>query len=295
MARPTKTGIDYFSMDTDFINDIKVRRILRSCGANSIAILICILGSIYREEGYYITWNADTVFYVADILGIEESDVINTVEKAIEVDFFSEFMYTSYSILTSKGIQKRYLMATERRKNMSMNNHYCLHNDNNNLVNVCNNPVNVDNNPVNVYKSTQSKVKESKVNNINIYSANDHEQKQKKSNEDVISESCRRIWAAYPLKKGKSHAITAIKSLLKKYKEQAILDAIVVYVNDVEKQRKDGFKDLQFKNGSTFFRSGIHDYLGGENNAVAKRENGDDTSQSISEEVKRYYDNAEEL
>lgn len=69
----------------------------------------------------------------------------------------------------------------------------------------------------------------------------------------------------------------------------------MVYVNDVEEQRKNGFKELQFKNGSTFFRSGIHDYIGGEDNAVAKRENGEDTSQSISEEVKRYYDNAEEL
>lgn len=281
-------------MDTDFVNNIKIRRILRSCGANSIAVLVCILGSIYRDEGYYITWNADTVFYVADILGIEESDVINTVEKAIEVDFFSEFMYTSYSILTSKGIQKRYLMATERRKNMSINSHYCLLDDYDNSINVRNNPVNVDNNPVNVYKSTQSKVNKSKVNNINIYSANDQKQKKSKD-EDVISESCRRIWAAYPLKKGKSHAITAIKSLLKKYKEQAILDAIVVYVNDVEEQRKNGFKELQFKNGSTFFRSGIHDYIGGEDNADVSGENEKNREGIVDENVRRFYDNAEEI
>ena len=137
--------------------------------------------------------------------------------------------------------------------------------------------------------------KEYKNNNINIYSANDHEQNKKSKDEDVISESCRRIWAAYPLKKGKSHAITAIKSLLKKYKEQAILDAIVVYVNDVEKQRKNGFKELQFKNGSTFFRSGIHDYIGGEDNADVSGENEKNREGIVDENVRRFYDNAEEI
>ena len=51
MARPIKDGIDYFSFDVDFLRDIKVRRVMRSCGNVSVAILISILSTIYRDTG----------------------------------------------------------------------------------------------------------------------------------------------------------------------------------------------------------------------------------------------------
>ena len=37
MAR-MKTGIDYFPMDVNFLNDIKSRRLLKKCGASSITV-----------------------------------------------------------------------------------------------------------------------------------------------------------------------------------------------------------------------------------------------------------------
>ncbi|MCS2285181.1 DUF4373 domain-containing protein [Bacteroides fragilis] len=46
MARPTKQGIEYFSLDVDFFSDIKVRRISKACGPASTSILICLLCNI---------------------------------------------------------------------------------------------------------------------------------------------------------------------------------------------------------------------------------------------------------
>ena len=65
MARPLKQGIDYFPL-CRFLRDIKVRKIKRACGPYTVEILLCLLGNIYRETGYYIGWDEDTMFLVAD-------------------------------------------------------------------------------------------------------------------------------------------------------------------------------------------------------------------------------------
>ena len=63
------------------------------------------------------------------------------------------------------------------------------------------------------------------------------------------------------MKKGKIHAMKSIEKLLKGYTEQQVLNAIATYKADVEKQKASGFKELRYKQGDTFFRTGIYDYL----------------------------------
>ena len=156
MARPLKDGIDYFPLDVNFLKDIKIRKILIACGPQSIAVLISLLCTIYRDDGYYMRWDEDVRFLISDEVGVKESLVQEVVTKTIDVDFFNADLFKKYKILTSAGTQKRYLEATSRRKNTEIKNIY-------NLINVNNNSVNVYNNSVNVYKITQRKGKESKV------------------------------------------------------------------------------------------------------------------------------------
>ena len=65
MAR-MKTGIDYFPMDVNFLNDIKSRRLLKKCGASSITVLIYLFTNIYRDKGYFMPWSEDIYFLIAD-------------------------------------------------------------------------------------------------------------------------------------------------------------------------------------------------------------------------------------
>jgi hypothetical protein len=68
-------------------------------------------------------------------------------------------MFKKYQILTSRGIQKRYLEAIKRRKEVTIYKEYfCLNNHNVNIV-----PQNVNFISLNVDILPQSKVKESKV------------------------------------------------------------------------------------------------------------------------------------
>ena len=108
MARPLKQGIDYFPLSVDFLRDIKVRKIKRACGPYTVEILLCLLGNIYRETGYYIGWDEDTMFLVADEVGAKEGLVEETVNKAVQVGFFNQEKFNEDRILTSNGIQNSY-------------------------------------------------------------------------------------------------------------------------------------------------------------------------------------------
>lgn len=163
MARPTAKGVEYFPLNVNFINDLKVRKLLLSCGAEAIAVLIYLLSTIYKDEGYYVEIHEDEIDLIALDVNVTPEFVLKVINKACEVRFFDVNLYNNFNILTSKGIQERYLKITERRKNSVVITQFNLINVNNNLINVNNNSVNVDNNPVNVYKSTQSKVKKRKV------------------------------------------------------------------------------------------------------------------------------------
>lgn len=157
MARPIKQGLDYYPLDVGFLQDVKIRRIMRACGIQSIPVLISLLANIYRNDGYFLRWSPDMSFLIADELGVSEGAVTATVDKAVQVDFFNANMYECYGVLTSEGIQSRFFEAASRRREVRYDARFLLIN-----VNVYKNLVNVDNNPVNVDDNPQSKVKESK-------------------------------------------------------------------------------------------------------------------------------------
>jgi len=158
VARPTKKGLDYFPLDVDFLSDLKVRRIIKACGKEAVHILVALLANIYRDEGYYVLWDDDLAFLVADEVGTKEGTVEELVRKAVQVKFFDKDIFDKYSVLTSKGIQNRYILATKERKKVELEFKYLLTNE----VNRSNISINGRNNPVNQGNNQQSKVKESK-------------------------------------------------------------------------------------------------------------------------------------
>jgi hypothetical protein len=163
MARPTAKGVEYFPLNVNFINDLKVRKLLLSCGAEAIAVLIYLLSTIYKDEGYFVEIHEDEIDLIALDVNVTPEFVLEVINKACEVRFFDVNLYNNFNILTSKGIQERYLKITERRKNSVVITQFNLVNVYNNSINVNNNLINVNNNSINVYDNEQSKVKKRKV------------------------------------------------------------------------------------------------------------------------------------
>lgn len=155
MARPTKTGLDYFSFDVDFFENRKVKKVMRACGPASGTVLSCLLCNIYRWKGYYILWDEELPFEISDQVGVSEGSVVEIITKAVQVNFFDPDQYEKNKILTSYEIQKRFLTSTLKRMESVIDDSY--------LVIDGRNSVNDAETPVSGVGNTQSKVKESKV------------------------------------------------------------------------------------------------------------------------------------
>lgn len=129
MARPRKDGLDYFPVDVNILSDIKTKKLIRGYGTETITILIYLLSAIYRDNGYYLQYDDDLNFIIADEFNFEENFVEKVILKMVEVDFFNKEMFEQHKILTSEGIQKRYLKASERRVYVNILSTYYLIND----------------------------------------------------------------------------------------------------------------------------------------------------------------------
>lgn len=127
MARIKKTGLDYFPLDTQFVNNRTVRRIMKHRGDAALAVLINIYCAIYSGQGYYV--EASDVFYedLADnLFTLDTDDVRQIVGLALEYGMFHQGLYSRYGILTSEGIQRQYLFSAKRRSTVRMDGRFCL-------------------------------------------------------------------------------------------------------------------------------------------------------------------------
>lgn len=118
MARISKPGLDYFPLDVNFFQDRKVRRISNRHHAAGIAALTSLLCLIYKEKGYYVAWNPDTLFDIAQEVCCEEEEMQAIIDDCLSVGLFDTYIYKEYGILTSQAIQEQYhkIITDSRRK-----------------------------------------------------------------------------------------------------------------------------------------------------------------------------------
>lgn len=117
MARISKPGLDYFPLDVNFFQDRKVRRISNRHHAAGIAALTSLLCLIYKEKGFYIAWNQDTLFDISQEVCCEE-EMQAIIDDCLSVGLFDTYIYKEYGILTSQAIQEQYhkIITDSRRK-----------------------------------------------------------------------------------------------------------------------------------------------------------------------------------
>lgn len=128
MARPYKEGLDYFSIDVDIVNDDKIKLIKAKHGLVGFAIVVLLLTKIYKE-GYYYPWSEDEIYLFADEARVDINTVTAIVNDCINRGFFNQELYNKYGILTSRGIQKRYLHGCTRRKKLVLIREYFIADD----------------------------------------------------------------------------------------------------------------------------------------------------------------------
>lgn len=110
MARPTKKGLDYFPLDTKL--GTKLKLVKANYGHKGFGLLIRLFQLIY-SNGYYISWTEDEESLFRDEEGFSFDDgfLSSIVEYCLNKKIFNNELFKKYKILTSKGIQERYVEA----------------------------------------------------------------------------------------------------------------------------------------------------------------------------------------
>ncbi len=121
-------GVNYFPLDVHL--EDKVNLIEAEFGLVGFAVVIKLYQKIYGTNGYYTPWNNEVGLLLASKINLDIKRLNRIIEKCIERDIFSKDMYDKFSILTSKGIQKRFFTITKRRKESDINWDYILLNSN---------------------------------------------------------------------------------------------------------------------------------------------------------------------
>ena len=115
MARPTKKGLDYFPFDVDFFEDEKIAAISGEFGLKGEIVAVKLLCAIYRN-GYFILWSDMLRLKILrDLPGVSPDLLDKIVNRLVRWEFFDKALFDSVGVLTSRGIQKRYLSVARRR------------------------------------------------------------------------------------------------------------------------------------------------------------------------------------
>lgn len=180
MARPVKDGVNYWNKDTDFYSDNKIKLLRSEFGAKGMYLLDYILTEeIYRKNGYYMAFDDDVCFLVSAGAGcgLDVGFIKEFIAGCCRRSFFDEGVLKAFGVLTSRGIQRRYIRMVDKRDEIRMVKEYFLLDINSRQditenarrklalfsISSPGNSVFSSDNPVNSSDNSQSKVKESKV------------------------------------------------------------------------------------------------------------------------------------
>lgn len=166
MARPQKSGIDYFPLDVYMEQDDKIALIEAKYGIVGFGVIIKLYKKVYANKGYYYEWNDRNEILFTKYAGVDQEQLKDIIKDSLEWEIFDKKIFNKYQILTSKRIQKTYLDASYRKKQVELYEEFLINGVNGhiNKDNVIINSINDSNNPQ--IKVKKTKIKESKVKHL---------------------------------------------------------------------------------------------------------------------------------
>ena len=126
MARPSNDGLDYFPLDVDYFGDIKIMRVSEQFGDAGELAALKLTAWIYKS-GYAVEWDevAERIF-ARRVMFNPALPIHEIVECLLDVGYFDRDLYQRRGVLTSRGIQKRYLTCIDRRREVELDRRLLL-------------------------------------------------------------------------------------------------------------------------------------------------------------------------
>lgn len=228
MGRKFKEGLDYFELDCQM--DDKIKLIQAEFGLKGFAVVIKLFQRIYGGFGYYCEWNDDSILLFMSENGLtsEKKKMITEITNACtRRGLFSEELYQKYKILTSHGIQERYINAVSRRESVKMEKAYLLVDVVKNNISVDRNKINVNRNAENADRNEQSREEKSREEKEKILEKKAAGQTHGVTAMKLIDEqhfspevtNALKDWVMYKKEKGQVYRTVGFRTLLAKTEE----------------------------------------------------------------------------
>lgn len=165
MARKPKKGLTYFPMDIDIFQDIKIRKLIKYQGGKAISVYAYLLCSIYKD-GYYMRWDHELPFIVSEVTGYDEAYIHEVIKSCLNIGLFSKELYDAEKILTSKGIQERFVLVMKNLNRVSEISEFNLISSQETAISSQEMPISYPKTPISSEFGTQRKEKKRKEKEI---------------------------------------------------------------------------------------------------------------------------------
>jgi len=110
MNTTSNNGLGCFLMDVDLFQNIKIRKLIRRQGGKAVTVYVLLLCFIYKN-GYYIGSDEDLPFIISEQTGYGEVYIQEVINSCLSLGLFDRGVYETHNVLTSEGIQERYMKA----------------------------------------------------------------------------------------------------------------------------------------------------------------------------------------
>ncbi|MEC9485492.1 MAG: Lin1244/Lin1753 domain-containing protein [Candidatus Izemoplasma sp.] len=125
----SSAGLDFFNLDVNLFSDAKIIKLMHRYGPIGFMCYLLTLTNVYMN-GYYLEASINDLAYV--LLNGIGGKYINGKNKLQEIILYLGYIdlidqdLLSQGIITSRGIQKRFLIATKSRKNQAYDKYWLL-------------------------------------------------------------------------------------------------------------------------------------------------------------------------
>lgn len=132
MAGKPKRGIDFSPWDVHILeDDTKIDELIEAQGWNGFGVYFYLCQKAYATEGYFYRWSYANAATTARRMGggIRSETVKQAVSLCLRVGLFDKELFDRENVLTSKGIQRRYMTVIQKRSCKTVDHKYWLLND----------------------------------------------------------------------------------------------------------------------------------------------------------------------
>jgi hypothetical protein len=119
-----KIGLSYYTTDTDW--EFKVKVFKAKYKLTGIGFITELWKAAYKDDGYFLKFGNDEKLLFCSENDLAENVFDEMLSFAFVKEIFNKLMYEKYNILTSSGIQKRYIEASRKRSSICLDAKYLL-------------------------------------------------------------------------------------------------------------------------------------------------------------------------